>query len=206
MMKLLKLVAVAVALGGALVVGGVPFVGAQAAETSSEVKAGQLPKFKRTTAELYVTAKEAGDAMMADPEIILLDVRTIPEVAFVGAPNKAYNVPFLRLITATGPEDLEGSLEMVPNEDFVAGVERVVKSLGKDKSSKIFVMCRSGGRSAAAVNVLHKQGYSQVYSVVDGFEGASDKLGRRTVNGWKNSGHDWTYKLNKDQQYRRPIR
>ncbi|MCI0469771.1 MAG: sulfurtransferase, partial [Nitrospirae bacterium] len=65
----------------------------------------------------------------------------------------------------------------------------------------ILVMCRSGHRSAAAVNRLTKAGFMNVYSIVDGFEG--DKVkdgesyfnGKRMKNGWKNSGALWTYDL-----------
>ncbi|MDJ0876775.1 MAG: hypothetical protein QNJ02_15990, partial [Desulfobacterales bacterium] len=71
------------------------------------------------------------------------------------------------------------------------------------------VMCRSGGRSAAAVNTLAKAGYKQVYNIVDGFEGDALKIpgsynnGRRIVSGWKNAGLPWTYKLDPQLAYSR---
>lgn len=37
-------------------------------------------------------------------------------------------------------------------------------------------MCRSGGRSAAAVNLLAGAGFTNVYNITDGMEG--DKGGR----------------------------
>ena len=62
-------------------------------------------------------------------------------------------------------------------------------------------MCRSGDRSAAAANQLAEAGFTAVYSVVDGFEGDVAKdgptAGLRTVNGWKNKGLPWGYKLEK---------
>ena len=54
--------------------------------------------------------------------------------------------------------------------------------------------CRSGGRSALAVNALAKAGFTNVYNIIDGFEGdkvaeeGSLYLGKRMKNGWKNSG------------------
>ena len=33
------------------------------------------------------------------------------------------------------------------------------------------------------------------YTVVDGFEGDKSAEGKRTVNGWKNAGGEWTYKI-----------
>jgi hypothetical protein len=54
-------------------------------------------------------------------------------------------------------------------------------------------MCRSGDRSAKAVNLLAADGIKNAYSVIDGMEG--DKVtdldsvyfGKRMKNGWKNS-------------------
>jgi rhodanese-related sulfurtransferase len=65
----------------------------------------------------------------------------------------------------------------------------------------LMVMCRSGGRSAIAVNTLGKAGFKNVYNITDGFEGDRLELpesyenGKRIINGWKNSGAPWTYKL-----------
>ena len=62
------------------------------------------------------------------------------------------------------------------------------------------VMCRSGGRSAMAVNMLAEAGFTNVYQITDGMEGDSidDPLsvfnGQRLRNGWKNSALPWTYK------------
>ena len=69
-------------------------------------------------------------------------------------------------------------------------------------------MCRSGGRSAKAVNKLAKAGYKNVYQIYDGFEGdklndpGNSKNGKRVVNGWKNCGGPWTYKLDTHFVYR----
>ena len=65
----------------------------------------------------------------------------------------------------------------------------------------ILVMCRSGQRSAASVNLLAEAGFKSVYNIVDGFEGekekdkASPNFGKRTVDGWRNSQVPWTYDL-----------
>jgi hypothetical protein len=76
----------------------------------------------------------------------------------------------------------------VGNADFVAHVKARFQP-----DDTILVMCRSGGRSAMAVNALAKAGFTQVYNIIDGFEG--DKVedpesvhhGKRMRNGWKNS-------------------
>ena len=48
---------------------------------------------------------------------------------------------------------------------------------------------------------LAEDGFTQVHSVVDGFEGDMSKDGRRSVNGWKNAGLPWSYKLDKAKMY-----
>ena len=66
----------------------------------------------------------------------------------------------------------------------------------------LLVTCRSGGRSAIAVNMLAKAGFVNAYNIIDGMEG--DKVndpgsayhGKRMKNGWKNSGAPWTYDVN----------
>ena len=73
---------------------------------------------------------------------------------------------------------------------------------GLGKNDVIILMCRSGDRSSRAINQqLADSGYTQVYSVVDGFEGDMSKEGRRTVNGWKNAGLPWTYKMDRSKIY-----
>ena len=69
----------------------------------------------------------------------------------------------------------------------------------------LLVMCRSGGSSAMAVNLLAKAGYKNVYNITGGMEG--DKVkdpenvfhGKRMKNGWKNSGSPWTYDVDPDR-------
>jgi rhodanese-related sulfurtransferase len=86
---------------------------------------------------------------------------------------------------------------MEKNSDFVDQVRKIA-----EPQDTILVTCRSGQRSAPAVNLLADAGYRNVYSVVDGVEG--DKVtdpesvfyGQRMKNGWKNSGLPWTYSLN----------
>ena len=65
-----------------------------------------------------------------------------------------------------------------------------------EKSTPIFLICRSGGRSAVAAKQLIRAGYTNVWNLVEGFEGDKDKAtGARSVNGWRNAGLPWTYKI-----------
>jgi rhodanese-related sulfurtransferase len=73
-----------------------------------------------------------------------------------------------------------------------------VKQVAKPDDT-LMVMCRSGGRSAIAVNQLAAAGFRNVYNITDGMEGDEVKdpgsvyYGQRLVNGWKNAGLPWTY-------------
>ena len=61
-----------------------------------------------------------------------------------------------------------------------------------------------------AVNRLAEAGFTDVFSVVDGFEGdaVTDKnspdAGKRVVSGWKNSANPWTYDLDERLVYVAP--
>jgi len=58
---------------------------------------------------------------------------------------------------------------MRDNSDFMEAVTAKLKP-----SDTIYVMRRSGGRSAKSVEMLAEAGYTKVYNIVDGFEG--DKI------------------------------
>ena len=155
-----------------------------------------LPPQKQTVLGLYVTAKEAYEMWLADKnKIKILDVRTPEEFIFVGHAPMAHNIPF-HLFNYKMAVRNKGPL-MIANPNFIAEVGRKFKT-----SDTIVVICRSGNRSAAAVNAMASAGFKIAYSVTDGFEGdrvkdpASSFYGKRLKNGWRNSGVPWTDKLN----------
>lgn len=154
-----------------------------------------LPKGKQTNLGLYVTSSEAFHKWSADPENVkILDVRTPEEFIFVGHAAMAWNIPAFFQTYNWDPE--KKHFAMVPNADFVEHVKETFKS-----DEIILVTCRSGVRSAMVTNMLAKAGFKNVYNITDGFEG--DKVkdtgsvfeGKRMVNGWKNSGLPYTYKI-----------
>jgi len=154
-----------------------------------------IPLKKQTVLGLYLTAGKAYKKWENNPgKIKILDTRTIGEYIFVGHGPMAYNIPvkFLKINKNSGPV-------MVQNENFVSDVKKKFK-----KTDTIFVMCRSGVRSAIAVNMLARAGFKNVYSIIDGFEGDKGNFqnGKRLINGWKNSKAPWTYDLNPKLMYR----
>ena len=159
----------------------------------------QLPKEKQTNLGLYVTSKEAFKMWASDPEKIkILDVRTPEEYIFVGHAEMAWNVP---LATQSYDWDNEKKVfKFKPNPDFLTGVKTIAAP-----GDTLLVMCRSGGRSAMAVNQLAAAGYKNVFNITDGMEGDLIKeadsafKGQHMKNGWKNSGLPWTYELDPDR-------
>lgn len=152
---------------------------------------------------LYVNASEAYQMLQQQPNAILVDVRDPVEVKFTGfATPTRIHVPWLLTDTGSWSEE-NASWPMRANPNFDKQILSRLDALGADENTPIIIMCRSGAtRSAPAADRLADYGYSNVWSVTDGFEGSTLKEGRskgvRAVNGWRNSGLPWSYKLPAD--------
>lgn len=177
---------------------------AQASEPAAEKSASQalppqLPKEKQTSLGLYVTAKDAYERWKAEPDKVkIIDVRTPEEFLFVGHPTMAWKIPVAIQIYQWDAEKKQFPMKALL--DFVSRVKEVAKP-----DDTLLVMCRSGGRSAIAVNMLAKAGFKNAYNITDGMEGDAVEdpdsvfVGQRLKNGWKNSVCPWTYKLTPDR-------
>ena len=168
--------------------------------------AADLPKKKQTDLGLYVTATDAYEMKTADEKVFLIDVRTRAEVNFLGMPTVAdANIPYFTPADWMTFDDKKQVFKLEPNADYMMALAEFLEENGGDKNSTILLMCRSGSRSAKAVNLMAKVGYKNVYSVTDGYEGDKSKeketKGHRIVNGWKNSGLPWSYKLSRSKMY-----
>lgn len=106
----------------------------------------------------------------------LVDVRTVEERKFVG------HVPgSLHVAWQTGTA-------LIKNPRFLRELEN--KAGGKDRV--IVLLCRSGKRSAAAAEAAAAAGFSQVFNVLEGFEGDLDTQQRRgDLGGWRHHGLPW---------------
>lgn len=107
--------------------------------------------------------------------VTLVDVRTAEELKFVG------HVPdSLHVAWQTGPA-------MIKNPRFLRELEN---KAGRD--AVLVLLCRSGKRSAAAAEAATKAGFSQVFNVLEGFEGDLDAQQQRgEQGGWKLWGLPW---------------
>ena len=164
-------------------------------EGSTTQSSNQVPERKQTSLGLYVTAQEAYEIWKANPERVnIIDVRTPEEFVFVGHGEMTRNIPIILVLHQWNADINEFAVE--PNPEFISHVKDLFAP-----TDTLMVMCRSGDRSAMAVNALAKAGFANVYNIIDGMEG--DKVddpgsayhGKRMRNGWKNSGLPWTYNV-----------
>jgi len=164
-------------------------------ETNMVEAIADLPKEKQTVLGLYVTSREAYEKWKAAPDKVkVIDVRTPEEFLYVGHPTMAWKIP----IAAQSYEwdAAKSEFPMKLNRDFVGRVKEMAKP-----DDTLLLLCRSGGRSAIAANLLAQAGFTNAYNVVDGMEGDLVKdpeslfAGQRMKNGWKNAGCPWTYQL-----------
>ena len=174
---------------------------ASAAETgkpAAKAAGSELPERKHTKLGLYVTAAQAYEMWKSSPDKVkIIDVRTPEEHAFVGHPEGAWNIP-LAFVTY---HRKEGKFEykIKWNPDFVTEVKSIAQP-----ADILLVTCRSGDRSAMAVNQLAAAGFTNAYTIVDGVEGdkvedpGSVFFGKRMRNGWKNSA-PWVYSLDPEK-------
>ncbi|WP_018410361.1 rhodanese-like domain-containing protein [Methyloversatilis thermotolerans] len=160
-----------------------------------------VAKERRTVLERYLTASEAHAMVSANrSRVLFIDVRTQAEVSYVGIPEGLdANIPFL-LIDFDHFDSKKRSYTLHRNPDFLRAIEARLKARGLDRDADIVLICRSGDRTTQAVNVLAAAGFTRVWNVVDGFEGDLAN-GRRNLNGWKNAGLPWTYRLEADQAW-----
>lgn len=173
---------------------------------AGEVDPATVPPQKQTIAKKYLTAKEAAEMKQSlGNKSLFIDVRTPAEIEYVGIGDLTdANVPYMMDDYGVW-DDKKSRFMMAPNSGFLTKVSDLISKSGLDKESTIIVSCRSGDRSSPASNLLTQAGYTNVYSVIDGFEGDMAKegpnKGRRAVNGWKNAGLPWSYNLVKSKMY-----
>jgi rhodanese-related sulfurtransferase len=168
----------------------------------------KLPDVKKSKVGLYLTPQQAYDMKKANPKgVAFFDIRTRAEAMYVGWPSDADAlVPYVEHPELMSDwDDKRHMYKLEPNQDFVPELERRLKDMGLGKDATIILVCRSGDRSSKAQDRLQMAGYTKVYSIAEGVEGDTakegPKAGQRAVNGWKNAGLPWTYKLDKAKMY-----
>ena len=165
--------------------------------------------WQHTSLGLYLTAQEAYDMKTASPEkVLFLDVRNQPEIHYTGmADTIDANIPYRFDSTdwKMKKKGVYGTFKKPKNPDFAVAVEILLEARNLSKDSPVIIMCTSGSRAPFAAKVLIKEGFTKVYTQVEGFEGKRAKTGprkgERIVGGWKNVGLPWSYDLLPEKMY-----
>lgn len=133
-----------------------------------------------------VSVQETWKRLEADRNAQLVDVRTRPEWAFVGVPD----------VSALQRRVVMIEWQTFPDSRVDAGfVERLTSQLneaGVKSDAELFFICRTGGRSRMAAEMMAGAGFARCHNVADGFEGPLDADRHRgNLAGWKSAGLPW---------------
>ncbi len=132
-----------------------------------------------------VSSQDAWDALAADPQALLVDVRTQVEWQLIGKPDLSSigrEPVYLQWVTMQGV-----------NKNFVDELKAALEERGAAADTPIYFMCQSGGRSKMSAMQCTEQGYSACYNIAEGFEGDLDEhQHRNSISGWKVAGMPWT--------------
>lgn len=117
---------------------------------------------------------EACALLRGDPRAVLVDVRTTPELLYVGRTPESVNIEW------------QVFPEMTINERFC---DQLAREITNDRPA--LFLCRSGVRSHHAAAAAAAAGW-RTYNILEGFEGDLDNGGRRgNINGWRFHGLPW---------------
>jgi rhodanese-related sulfurtransferase len=120
-----------------------------------------------------LTPAEAHTLMQAGAKLV--DVRTRPELVYVGA------------VPGSIPVEWQTYPGNARNPDFLAQLAQAVAP-----GDTLMFLCRSGVRSHYAAAAAAQAGWRDCYNVLEGFEGDKDSAQHRsTVGGWRRAGLPW---------------
>lgn len=124
----------------------------------------------------HLKPAEAFQFLKETPAALFIDCRTEMEFLFVGHPVGSRHIAW----------------QDGPNWDFNPNFVRDVGTLAGDDGRPIVLICRSGNRSVDAALALEAAGSTQVFNVLEGFEGDLNEAQQRgTMNGWRFAGLPW---------------
>jgi rhodanese-related sulfurtransferase len=136
---------------------------------------------------ISITPQDAWQMLQDNPKSVLVDIRSEMEYLFIGHPKGSVHVPWI------------DEPDWKVNPRFAAEVRKVM--LGgvvydpQDSdvdAVPVLLICRSGRRSLEAGKNLAKEGFTKVYNILEGFEGALDANHHRsTLGGWRFHGLPW---------------
>ena len=117
----------------------------------------------------HLTPADAYQLLQDDPRAVLVDIRSTMEHLFVGHPKGAVHIPWV------------DEPEWTVNPHFVTRVRELMLGGvidGGNGAAPVILICRSGKRTMDAGQLLVENGFSNVFNVLEGFEGDLDHGGR----------------------------
>jgi rhodanese-related sulfurtransferase len=112
----------------------------------------------------------------------MVDVRTDAEFNFVGLAD----------LSEAGKQPVLIPWQVYPTMQVNAGFIQQMRAAGLTPEHKLYFLCRSGARSAAAASAAIEAGFPHAFNIADGFEGPPDSEGHRGhMAGWKADGLPW---------------
>ena len=118
-----------------------------------------------------LASKDIKSYLMAEPNSVLLDVRTQEEWDMIGKPDGE------KIGLKTYFLSIQFGNERILNENFI----KEFKNLKINQDKNILITCRSGARSQFAAELLTKENYTCV-NISDGFEGNQENVGWKKCN------------------------
>lgn len=167
----------------------------------------EVREILHTVFGLYLTPFEAYNMKKNEGnKVLFIDVRARPELKYVGASQLIdANIPSRFINTDFSWSNKVKSYRTSKNFHFIEDFEKLLADKNLNKETPIILICQSGSRVPKAAKQLHEAGFAKVYSQYQGFEGIKAKSGinkdQRVVNGWKNAGLPWSYRLKKEAMY-----
>jgi rhodanese-related sulfurtransferase len=123
----------------------------------------------------HLKPADALACLRANPQAVFIDCRARAEYLYVGHPVGAQHVAW------NDVPDWEINPHFVGQVKEIASVDRPV-----------VLICRAGNRSISAGQALERAGFTEVFNVLDGFEGPLDEHHRRNrIAGWRKEGLPW---------------
>ena len=118
-----------------------------------------------------LASKDIKSYLMAEPNSVLLDVRTKEEWGTIGKPDGE------KIGLKTYFLSIQFGNDRILNENFI----QEFKNLAINQDKNILIICRSGARSQFAAELLTKENYRCV-NISDGFEGNQENVGWKKCN------------------------
>ena len=167
--------------------GGVSMSGEVSGSKSDKIEGGVMPEIVGPHPGNYagdVTPAEAWRVLEANPDAVLVDVRTRAEWSFVGLAD----------LSGLGKEPVLMEWQQFPtmaaNAGFVADLSAALGAARK--AAPVLFLCRSGARSRAAAIAMTAAGFGRCFNIAGGFEGDLDgERHRGRQNGWKAAALPW---------------